>query len=281
MNSSFSDKLVVESNSSGRDTNEIENTLSKKISALVAFIGSVITIFLITAYCSGTNADESYLGGLNWGDLIFNYHPIFMTTGMIFCFVNALLSFKYLPLPKIVRKSIHGVLHTLSLMFVIMGLTAVIVGNNFTNYNTVGIYFANLFSLHSFVGLSALAVYFQNYLIGFLAYGLGVFSEDFKEKYLSNHVLFGLFALFLALAAVESGIMELFTEYGCGYEVTSADINPAANYHLMTEGCRLLNAIGMIVLVTVLAAVYAILTIRPSKPSVSVVFSDGVRPSQL
>ena len=34
--------------------------------------------------------------------------------------------------------------------------------------------------------------------------------------------------------AVETGVVELVTELGvCEYDVTSADLNPAENYHLL------------------------------------------------
>ena len=37
--------------------------------------------------------------------------------------------------------------------------------------------------------------------------------------------------------AVETGVMELVVKIGvCGYDVTSADTNPAQNYHLLPGG---------------------------------------------
>jgi hypothetical protein len=56
-----------------------------------------------------------------------------------------------------------------------------------------------------------------------------------RKTYKPNHVLLGIMSLFFALAAVVSGVMELYGEAGlyepgCGYALTSPDLNPAANY---------------------------------------------------
>jgi len=50
------------------------------------------------------------------------------------------------------------------------------------------------------------------------------------------HIFLGICALFAAVIAVETGIMELTSELtidenpACSYSVTSADLNPAVHY---------------------------------------------------
>lgn len=266
INSNFTDQgktKLLGAQAVERNEDAPAQSLATSIAAIVATIASVITGILIISYCSNTNTNESYLGGLNWGDLIFNYHPIFMTFGLIVAFSNALLTFRHLPFNKTVKKIVHGVLHSTAILFIIIGLSAVIIGNNFKSQNTSGVYFSNLFSLHSFVGLSAIAVYFQNYVFGIIFFGLDILSLDLRKYYKPNHVLLGIIALFLALAAVESGAMELFAELGCFYDVTSPDTNPAANYHLLPAGCRTLNAVGIFAILTVVATVVAVVDVKP------------------
>ena len=128
--------------------------------------------------------------------------------------------------------------------------------NNLPSKNPDGVYYSNLNSLHSFLGLSALTCYGANYMIGvcsFLLYSWFGISEETKSKLLYCHLFLGTFTMFVSgwiiyfawkrvfkqiffdvVFAVETGVIELSTELGvCFYEVSSADVNPAQNYHLL------------------------------------------------
>ena len=72
--------------------------------------------------------DESYLGGVNTNELLFNWHPILMVTGLIFCSITAIVSFSVLPFEKPVKKYIHGFFHATGILCAILGVSAVFQG---------------------------------------------------------------------------------------------------------------------------------------------------------
>lgn len=78
---------------------------------------------------------------------------------------------------------------------------SVYVGNNDPSKNTAESgYYANLISLHSYLGLSAIVLYGTNYLIGLTNFlplfaFLGV-SKGFKAEILPYHIFLGTIAMF-------------------------------------------------------------------------------------
>jgi hypothetical protein len=113
--------------------------------------------------------------------------------------------------------------------------------------------------MHSLVGVSAMVLYFSNYILGFLHFLLPGVSLELKKTFMPNHVFLGVCTLIVGFAAVESGITELTTKLGCIYTVTSADWNPAENYHELSDGCKLANGIGIVVLLAVILCAYALI----------------------
>jgi hypothetical protein len=101
-------------------------------------------------------------------------------------------------------------------------------------------------------------LYFSQYLLGLLFFGLQV-SPAWAARYKPNHIFLGVFALFAAVFAVQTGLAELTTKLGCSYTVSSANWNPAHNYHRLSAGCQLANGIGIMVFLTALFAAYALI----------------------
>ena len=66
--------------------------------------------------------------------------------------IAAIISYKSLPLKKEVKKLIHLVLHAHALALGIIGICAA-----FKNHNESGI--ANLYSLHSWLGIGVISLY--------------------------------------------------------------------------------------------------------------------------
>lgn len=231
---------------------------AQKFAGYAAIVFAFTAVILTILYCSNTNEEEDYLGGLNWGELIFNWHPILMVSGLIFCSITSILAYRLVPYPKVYTKRFHGFLHACGIVCVAVGLAAVFLGNNYTNKNTGGEYYANLYSLHSFVGLGAIGLYCSNFVLGFLHYGMPVVPQFYKTFYMPSHVFVGSFAFFASVMAALTGLMELFKEYHCGYVVTSPDLNPAKHYHKLTAGCQSINDIGIIILVTSACAALAL-----------------------
>eukprot|EP01035_Chromulina_nebulosa_P029680 gene29680-39361_t len=162
-------------------------------------VSSAVVAVILTCVWMSSDYDDSYLGGVNTNELLFNWHPILMVTGLIFCNITSLLSYRILPLQKPYKKYIHAFLHTLGIVCVVLGVSAVFQGNNLLSKNSEHTYYSNLFSMHSFLGLSALICYGINFLVGsssFLLYSKLGISEETKAQILPYHVFLGTFTLF-------------------------------------------------------------------------------------
>jgi hypothetical protein len=180
-------------------------SLIQKSAAVISLISALTALILIVIWMNGTSASDAYLGGLNFNELLFNFHPIFMTAGMLFCGLAAIFTYRLIDLPKSVTKPLHGAIHVLALLFIILGLYAVFEGNNNREKNTGHAYYANLCSIHSFIGLGAIGVYCSNYLLGFMYFLTSLFPADSKRWYLPNHTFLGIFSLVLVFIAIETG----------------------------------------------------------------------------
>lgn len=229
------------------------------LSIVTAFVALIVVI----AWMNGTDRDEAYLGGFNTNELLFNYHPVFMTLGMLFCGLSAMLTYRIIPMPKLsFTKPLHGTLHTAGIIFIVVGLYAVFEGNNDKSKNEYDSYFSNLWSMHSLVGLSAAIVYGANYFLGLSFFALNCFSDDSKRAYMPLHTFAGLLALVLVFMAVETGIMDLSRELGCDVHVSEKNLDPASTYHRLQEGCRVGNGAGVLVMATALLGLFAMYDFR-------------------
>jgi len=180
-----------------------------------------------------------------------------MVSGLILCSLTSQVSYRLFPFTKLITKTIHVLLHTTAIICVCVGFSAVYIGNNNKNKNGEHKYYANFCTIHSFLGLAAILLYAQNYILGFAHYLMPA-SVEMRKTYMPSHMFLGMFSLFCACFAALTGIMELFTEYGCPYVPSSPDYNPAASYHKLKTGCQALNGMGIMILLTAFFAAYAL-----------------------
>lgn len=228
----------------------------QKIAGFLAILFAFVTMTMTASWANNSNTDDGYLGGLNWSSLVFNWHPVLMVAGLVFCLVCSIMSYRLFPGSKFVIKLLHASFHTAAIICIIIGLSAVITAHNYTDKNSAGTYYPNLYSIHSLLGISAVILYFLNFVMGIFFFLLPGVAENIKKNFKPNHIFLGLFILFAVVFAVETGLMKLTKN--CTYEVNEADWNPAENYHKLSSGCRLANGIGIMVLVTVFLSSYAL-----------------------
>ncbi|XP_057736544.1 transmembrane ascorbate ferrireductase 1 [Arachis stenosperma] len=149
-----------------------------------------------------------FRGGLAWDadnkNLIFNLHPVLMILGLIFLGGEAIISYKSLPLKKEVKKVIHLTLHAIALALGIFGICAA-----FKNHNESGI--ANLYSLHSWLGIAVISLYVIQWLYGFVIFFFPGGTPAIRRESLPWHVLFGLFVYVLAIGTASLGFLEKLT----------------------------------------------------------------------
>jgi len=259
---SHSSNQVIEEQAESDLDMEKEVALYKSLRIIAGVLSGIIAIISVAGvayWASGTDSANNMLGGLDFHEHIFNWHPVLMVGGMITSAIFSLTSYKILPLPKWLNKIVHVIFHTFAIVCIVLGVYCVAKSNGDPNYNTTGLYYPNLLTLHSFLGLAAIMLYFQNYSLGILYYLLHCFSLKEKIRYMPNHVFLGIVGLFVSCIAVESGHVELVTRMeSCIYEVTGEDYNPSSHYHRLKTGCLVANAVGMLILVAVLLCVYAV-----------------------
>ncbi|KAG8177173.1 hypothetical protein JTE90_021764 [Oedothorax gibbosus] len=173
-----------------------------KVWLLISQLLGVVCIALVSAWCG------KYLGGFAWQEdpkHQFNHHPFFMVLGLVFCYGNALLVYRvFRNQRKRSLKLLHFGLHSVALVFCIVALKAVFDSHNLAQPNPT----PNLYSLHSWLGLTAVILFALQYVCGFVAFLFPGLTKLWRTKYLPLHVFFGLAIFVMVVAAALMGITE-------------------------------------------------------------------------
>ncbi|CAF1481060.1 unnamed protein product [Adineta steineri] len=163
----------------------------------------VIAVILIGVFLG------KYRGGFGWGsdlEKVFNYHPLFMTLGMVFFYGDAILVYRvFRDVQKIYIKILHASLLLISLILTSIGLKAV-----FDSHNRASPPQENLNSLHSWIGLTTVVLFGLQWICGFVAFLFPKLSENIRKAYMPSHKFWGKFIFIFGVSAVLMGI----TEYG-------------------------------------------------------------------
>ena len=262
-----------------------------KIIYLLTRIFSLVSLILVFVWVALDNNNNSNLGGLypiNMSDpnsdnfkYVFNWHPVMMILGMLFCLVEACLSYKTWNHLGTIRgikiaKLIHLIWQTAAVICISVGLIAVFLSHNKIDPDNPSTYKANLYSLHSWIGIAVITMYYAQYIVALYTFltPFSVSSISNRENYKPYHIYFGLFLLFAAGMAIESGIQEkltllTFSGISCSANVPTdeADINPAKYYQQMPLVCKKANWLGLSVFITIMFAGLSIFLISGSKTS--------------
>ncbi|KAM9360586.1 lysosomal membrane ascorbate-dependent ferrireductase CYB561A3 isoform 2-T2 [Symphorus nematophorus] len=150
--------------------------------------------------------NAQWRGGFAWdgSPLQFNWHPVLMVTGLIVLYGNGAVVYR-IPLTwgqnKLPWKLLHGTLMLLALVLSIVGLCAV-----FDYHNAKHI--PNLYSLHSWIGIVATALFAIQWVMGFAGFLLPCSPTSLRKVLKPVHVWFGGSILTLSIIACISGINE-------------------------------------------------------------------------
>jgi hypothetical protein len=154
-------------------------------------------------------------------------------------------------------KLIHGLWHTITIALIIAALVYIIQFHNDEKWG-------HLSSMHSWLGILLLFVYFQNWVIGLISFGLGdLVPLQWKKNYLPYHRFLGIIGLFLAPVVMETGIAQknwIDGTFGCIYAITNSDQlnNPGAQYNYISPGCREGFGIGIMIILNTIFAIFAL-----------------------
>ncbi|ETE69627.1 Cytochrome b reductase 1, partial [Ophiophagus hannah] len=147
-----------------------------------------------------------YREGLAWnGDFAeFNWHPLLIITGFVFIQGIAIIVYR-LPwtwkCSKFLMKLIHAGLHTIALTLAIISLVAVF---DFHNAKKI----PNMYSLHSWIGLTAVIFYALQLVLGFVVFLLPFAPTSLRTAVMPIHTYSGLLIFGTAIATALMGITE-------------------------------------------------------------------------
>ncbi|XP_044250312.1 plasma membrane ascorbate-dependent reductase CYBRD1 isoform X1 [Drosophila takahashii] len=144
------------------------------------------------------------LGGTSNPGLEFNWHPLFMTIGFIYLYGNSILIYRgFRTTRKKTLKLTHAGIHMAAFILTVIALKTV-----FDSHNLASPPIPNMYSLHSWLGLSAVIIFSLQYVAGFVAFLAPGLRENYRIAMMPLHIYFGLFGFVLAIASALMGITE-------------------------------------------------------------------------
>jgi len=222
--------------------------------------------YQLTAYTKDPKTNETIakdVSGLAWakGDgRVFNWHPVLMVFGMIFCNTEAILAYRGLPFSHDTNKVIHLTFQSLGTISLSVGLRAVF---RFHNEHAI----TNLYSLHSWVGIFTVALYALQYLVGFTTFFFPGAPHKLREDAVPVHRLLGRLIFYFSALTAALGILEKLS-FNASCNVTGL-LNGKTVKGYMSPDCVMGNSIGILLCLLVVSTSFA-LAVWPAKSTVSV-----------
>lgn len=210
----------------------------KPLTIVMEIIG-VVLVILVIIWCS------TFRGGFAWTSnpaLEFNWHPLLMVLGFVFLYANAMLIYRTQRNARKRRlKLIHAALMFAIIICVIIALVAV-----FDSHNLNSPPIPNMYSLHSWVGLTSVILFCCQWLAGFLSFLYPGFRAPLRSSYLPIHVYFGVAGFVGVIASCLLGLNEkaIFTLKG--------------DYSKLVDEAVLINVIGLFLIIFGGLAVYLV-----------------------
>lgn len=229
---------------------------AQSVSNVISLILSPLAIILVSAWASN-------LGGVSWkqgeAGKVFNWHPVMMVTAYAVMNVGALIfrvsgtsayqaslqgasSVSLDSKKRGIVKVTHASTWSLTIIFGIVAMLAVFKSHN----DPVSGYIANLYSLHSWVGILVMSLYTLQFIVGLVAFlsGRSGRSRLGNPMLMEIHKYTGAYIHILATATILLGIQEKEGFVSCGYSVTSPDLMPILNYGKIPHSCKISHGLG-------------------------------------
>jgi hypothetical protein len=231
-------------------------TTVNQVGIILAHCLCISTLITTIAYVNDdglgfTQDDGTLITGVSLtnSNIIFNAHPLCMILSFLLMTLAG-NAFKLSYLSKLSRNAIKG-LHGLGWIGAIVsagiGLYAVLM-----SHNTSPNYKANLYSVHSWIGLAAFGLFGIQFIAGSLGFGLKLGSDQFRATLMPYHKFLGNVIYYFWAFAVLTGFQNKDSFSNCGYQVTEVDNWPIENYHLIPHVCKVSHAVAMQVLALIL-----------------------------
>ncbi|XP_078655950.1 plasma membrane ascorbate-dependent reductase CYBRD1-like isoform X2 [Branchiostoma floridae x Branchiostoma belcheri] len=173
------------------------------MSVLLALLG-VVEVLGVAAIAMVCYWAAHYRGGFAWDGTgqQFNWHPVLMVVGLVFLYGNGIIIYRFLPrLRKKELKIAHASFHLAAFVFSVIGLVAV-----FAFRNAVGL--ANVYSLHSWLGIGTVALFSCQWVLGVSTYLLPFASRWIRTLFMPYHRFLGLIIFGMSIATCLMGLTE-------------------------------------------------------------------------
>ena len=158
------------------------NNKQFRIDGFVSLITCATCLSLLLTVLGWVNSDAMG-NGLSLEDgRQFNWHPVMMILAFILL-VLGIVSFNSPVLSQFerkTRKAAHGICMLCAIGCAIFGLYAVFQSHNNTGKD--GVFVANMYSLHSWVGIGVFSSFGAQFLIGFVFFGAKVGSDSLRSR---------------------------------------------------------------------------------------------------
>lgn len=240
----------------------------QRMSMLLAQLFSFLAFLGTLKWAMSSSTTDKFLGGLGvsseWEDepkLLFNWHPVCMVIAFTLCSTQAVFTYRYSflhnLLGKFYLKVVHLMWHTLAIGFMVFGLYATIEWHHLKEK-------AELYSLHSWLGIGTVTIYMSQYLAGLWHFFFPGSRMETRRNYYPMHVSIGIFTYFAANFTILTGISAKNYENDCWYKMNwyTSDYNPALHFSKIPLGCRYSNGVGLLVFFTLLTTSFAVMDMR-------------------
>ncbi|XP_013391596.1 putative cytochrome b561 [Lingula anatina] len=145
--------------------------------------------------------------GFAWTEnprLEMNFHSIFSVIGLIFLYGEGILVYRvFRNQKKIYVKVVHAFIEAIAVVFIVLGLKTV-----FDSRNLVQVKIANMYSIHSWLGLATIILFGLQYIFGFVAFMYPKLGQNAREMLMPLHRYWGVAVYGLAIAASLMGMVE-------------------------------------------------------------------------
>lgn len=229
---------------------------------IIALILPALAVVLVTYWMAsvltsyvkaGDVITPNKLAGFSWatGDgKVFNWHPVLMTFGFVFCSTTAALSYVALPFTHKTNKIIHLTSHAVGAVTALVGAIAVF---RFHNEHNI----TNLYSLHSWLGIFTWVLFVAQWAFGFVTYFYPGARPSVRAGTINYHIGGGIGILALIYITAATGVLEkLAFNASCNVAGT---LNGEKVIGYMASDCVLGNTIGLVLAASLIVAVTAII----------------------
>lgn len=172
----------------------------KPLTIVMEILGATL-IILVAVWCN------NYRGGFAWRSdpkLEFNWHPLLMVIGFVFLYANGMLIYRTQRNARKRRlKLAHGGIMLFVVTLVVIALVAVFDSHNLNAQPT-----PNMYSLHSWVGLTSVILFCCQWVAGFSSFLYPGLQAPLRSSYLPIHIYFGVAGFVGIIASCLIGLNE-------------------------------------------------------------------------